>query len=527
MIKIKVLRFDPGVDSDSYLETYEIEEKEKMKVLDALNFINDHYNSNLAFRSSCRAGQCGSCALKMNGNIVLACKAEIETDAIIEPLDFPVIKDLVVDRSEIEEKAAKMRLFLEKCGENLTDDLSPTCPDIIPAEDCADSKKVRSCIECFSCLSACPVLKESSEYAGPYFMRSLSKFALDPRDSDDRALEGLEEGLYCCTTCGKCAEVCPKEISIPGDAIEKLRAIACRENIGPLEPHIKLKESILETGRSVALLEKSFIDSVHDSIDSNESKIESKPHNSISSENANGIKSSPDYQPKVAFFTGCLVDYRMPDIGFALLKVLQENGVQVDVPLNQVCCGSPLIRTGQVDAIETVVKQNKEALKDYETIITVCAGCGATLKKDYPKFGVDLNVMDISEFLSEKLDMVDTKPVNMKVTYHDPCHLARSQGIRLQPREVLNKIKGLEFVEMEEPNRCCGSGGGVKSGKPEIAAALGETKAKMIGKLDVDAVVTICPFCQIHIRDSLDKEGLENIKVLNILELLDMAYDSK
>ena len=250
MIKIKVLRFDPGVDSDSHLETYEIEEKEKMKVLDALNFINDHYGANLAFRSSCRAGQCGSCALKMDGNIVLACKAEIQPDSIIEPLDFPVMKDLIVDRTEIEEKAEKMRLFLEKCkDESLSSDSPRTCPEIIPAEECVDSKKLRSCIECFSCLSACPVIKESSEYAGPYFMRSLSKFALDPRDSGDRALKGFDEGLYCCTTCGKCAEVCPKEISIPGDAIEKLRAIACREDVGPLEPHKKLKQTIMETGQ--------------------------------------------------------------------------------------------------------------------------------------------------------------------------------------------------------------------------------------------------------------------------------------
>lgn len=509
MIKIKVLRFDPGVDSDSHLETYEIEEKEKMKVLDALNYINDHHNANLAFRSSCRAGQCGSCALKMNGNIVLACKAEIQPDSIIEPLDFPVLRDLIVDRTEIEEKAEKMRLFLEECkDESLSSDSPRTCPDIIPAEECVDSKKLRSCIECFSCLSACPVIKESSEYAGPYFMRSLSKFALDPRDSGDRALKGFDEGLYCCTTCGKCAEVCPKEISIPGDAIEKLRVIACREDVGPLEPHKKLKQSIVETGRSVEPLEKSFINALQDSSRYSPSETESQK----------------EEKAKVAFFTGCLVDYRMPDIGFALLKVLENNGIQVDVPTNQVCCGSPLIRTGQVDALEKLVEQNKKALQDYDTIITVCAGCGATLKKDYPKFGADLNVMDISEFLADNLDMNNTKPVNMKVTYHDPCHLSRSQGIRLQPREILKKIKGLEFVEMEEPNQCCGSGGGVKSGKPEIAAALGKRKAEMIGNLDVDAVITICPFCQMHIKDSLEKEGLGNVKVLNILELLDMAY---
>ncbi|PKL73193.1 MAG: succinate dehydrogenase, partial [Methanobacteriales archaeon HGW-Methanobacteriales-2] len=161
----------------------------------------------------------------------------------------------------------------------------------------------------------------------------------------------------------------------------------------------------------------------------------------------------------------------------------------------------------------------------YDTIITVCAGCGATLKKDYPEYGVNLNVMDISEYLQDKLNTEDMKPVNMKVTYHDPCHLIRGQGIRDEPREILKKIKGLEFVEMEIPDQCCGAGGGVRSGKPEIAAALGSEKAKMIEKLNVDAVITICPFCENNIRASLEKEGLK-LEVMNLLTLLEKAYKS-
>ena len=77
---------------------------------------------------------------------------------------------------------------------------------------------------------------------------------------------------------------------------------------------------------------------------------------------------------------------------------------------------------------------------------------------------------------------------------------------------------------MEKPDQCCGSGGGVKSGKPELAGALGKKKARMIGELDVDAVITICPFCQLHIRESLEREGFGDVKVMNILELLDMAF---
>jgi len=491
MIKVKVLRYDPEKDAEPYFETYEIEEKEKMKLLDALNY-NEKYNANIAYRSSCRAGQCGSCALKMNNEVVLACKAEIEDKAVIEPLDFDIVKDLVVDRSEIEERVKKMGLFLERTVEERDS------PEILKPEEYADSKKLRGCIECFSCLSACPVIAETSEFSGPYFMRYLSKFGLDPRDEEDRAKIGYLEGLYCCTSCGKCAEVCPKEVSIVGGAIEKLREIACREGVGPLPPHRSVKDLISDTGRSVEPLGEGFIKAVS--------------------------KKSSDKKPKVAFFTGCMVDYRLPEVGFALLEVLKEHDIDVIVPEDQVCCGSPMIRTGQTDIVEDLVNKNKEVFEEYDTIITVCAGCGATLKNDYPNFGVNLNVVDISEFLADRLNTTDMKPLNMKVTYHDPCHLGRSQGIREEPREILKKIKGLEFVEMEEPDRCCGAGGGVRSGKLELALKMGKKKVDMIKKLGVDAVVTICPFCQYNIQDALQQEGLD-IEVLNILKILEMAYD--
>ncbi len=136
-----------------------------------------------------------------------------------------------------------------------------------------------------------------------------------------------------------------------------------------------------------------------------------------------------------------------------LFDVLNKHEVDVEVPAGQVCCGSPLIRTGQTDILDELVRKNAKALEGYDTIITVCAGCGATLKRDYPEHGVKLNVMDISEYLVDKLNTKDMKPVNMRVTYHDPCHLIRGQGISEEPREILNKIKGVEFVEMEVPDR--------------------------------------------------------------------------
>lgn len=509
MINITVMRYQPSEDEEPYPESYSVEKKEKMKVLDALNYINQHHQADIAYRCSCRAGQCGSCAVKVNGEMALACKREIKDEDVIEPINLPVIKDLVVDRSTMDSKVKDMGLFLEdECGIS-------ECPAVLDPEELTNTKKLRSCIDCYSCLSACPVLTVNDEFAGPYFMRYLSKFALDPRDCSDRAEEGLGEGLYCCTSCSKCVEVCPKEINTFGGAIEKLREIACQEGIGPLPPHREVRELIEKTGRSVeppteGPMREGFIKSVNSQRVKENVKADDEDKN-------NG-------KEKIALFTGCLMDYRLPDIGVALLDVLNNYDVTVDVPSQQVCCGSPLIRTGQTDAVAKLVEKNTKAFEGYDTIITVCAGCGATLKKDYPQYGTSFNVMDISEYLADKLNTEDMKPVNMKVTYHDPCHLVRGQGIRDEPREILKNIKGLEFVEMEVPDQCCGAGGGVRSGKPEIAAALGSAKAKMIEKLDVDAVITICPFCENNIRASLEKEGMD-LEVMNILKLLEKAYE--
>lgn len=507
MIKVKVYRFQPQKDEQSHFETYEIEKKEKMKVLDVLNAINEEFDAQISYRSSCRAGQCGSCALKINGEAVLACKAEIKDGDVIEPLDFDVIKDLVVDRSPMDGRVKELELFIDECG-------TYQCPAVIKPEELENTKRLRSCIECLACLSVCPPLKDTEEFAGPYFMRYLGKFALDPRDCGDRAQSGFDEGIYCCTSCAKCVEVCPKEINTFGGAIEKLREIACKEGIGPLPPHKAVKELIIKTGRSVEPLgEGPMGDGLIKSL--------AKDNEIIKSIN----KNTDAEKPKIAFFTGCMIDYRLPKVGLALMDVLKKQGIEIEIPKEQVCCGSPMIRTGQTDIVEDLVKKNEEVFKDYDAIITVCAGCGATIKNDYPEYGVELNVIEISQFLADGLNTKDMKPLNMKVTYHDPCHLSRGQGIREEPREILNKIEGLEFVEMEEPDRCCGSGGGVRSGKPDLASKIGKRKADMINELDVDAVITICPFCEYHIRDSLKKEGLE-VDVLNILMLLQMAYES-
>lgn len=124
----------------------------------------------------------------------------------------------------------------------------------------------------------------------------------------------------------------------------------------------------------------------------------------------------------------------------------------------------------------------------------------------------------------DKLDVSKMKELDKTVTWHDPCHLARGQNIREEPRRILNMIPGLKFNEMDNPAKCCGAGGGVKSAKPEIAMTLAKDRVNEIKETDAEAVISICPFCQRNIQDALDEEGLENIHVINLIELLQEAY---
>lgn len=290
--------------------------------------------------------------------------------------------------------------------------------------------------------------------------------------------------------------VCPKNINTFGDAIERMRAIACDNDLGPLPQHVEFNKNVKNTGRSVSCEGESFISQV---------------------DNYKGSK--------IALFTGCMLDHKLQNIGHTLMKVLKANGIEIDVPEGQVCCGSPLLRTGQTELVQDLVDKNKEVFKDYDIVLTLCSGCGATLKNNHPEYGSKLNVMDISEFLVDKLDLDKMKEVDMTVTWHDPCHLGRGQGIKDQPREIIEQIKGVEFKEMLYPCQCCGAGGGIKSGKPEIALELSKAKAEMIKDTGADAVITICPFCQKNLTDGLDASGASDIKVMHILELLEKAYD--
>jgi fumarate reductase (CoM/CoB) subunit B len=471
-LTVRVRRFNPDTDEESHFETYTVNVNAGARVLHVLHAIHDELDPTLSFRYSCASGQCGSCAVRVNGEPVLACTEEAQDGITIEPLNLPVKKDLVVDL--LPGLAAITPLKPAECPVQVT----KTAIEAI--------KPLKDCIECLACVSVCPAM-DVTAFCGPTAMRQEMRLALDPRNIDDRIAAAVQEGLFTCTSCQACWKVCPKKIEIPGKAIEKLRYLANKKGL-TLPRHQEVAVLVRETGRSLTRIEPTFMETITTDV----------------------IEPSVPVKATVGFFIGCMYNMRLQKTALDAIEVLKRNGIRVIIPKEQVCCGSPLIRTGQLDFLEALKKRNIDAFRfrNIDTVLTMCAGCGSTLKKDYE---TPFIVMDINEVLT-KFGIEPPARLAVKATYHDPCHLLRGQGIYDQPRQLIRQV--VDLVEM--PSICCGSGGGVKSGMPEEAAALGKRRGVEIKKSGADVVISSCPFCEFHIAGHTDKP-VKNITTI-ILE---------
>jgi fumarate reductase (CoM/CoB) subunit B len=509
--KTSVFRYNPDNDDEPYFQEFDVDYEPGMTVLDTLLFIQDRYDSSLAFRWECRGGQCGSCAVRVNKTARIACRTKVEPNAklVLEPLEkMPIIKDLVTDMSQVTYRLRRIRPYVAR-------DKPVQHPEIIHSEDIEKLREIRKCIECSACLSNCPIVHETWDYPGPMIIRQLARLELDPRDVEDRVAMAMNEMIYTCTTCKMCEDICPKKIKIPSLAVELLRAKAVEAGYPLAEGQQAFADQINATGRSVPEKDKPLLSQ----FPSEEFLVE-KPRG------------------RVAFFTGCLIDYRMQSTGKALIEVLNRNNIDVIVPKEQWCCASPAFRTGDLNtahaAAERVTEIFEHIMEKYnlDTVVVACAGCGKTLREDHrplieekrgepPKF----KVYDLAEYMIDVIGKENIVPpkgrIDLKVTYHEPCHLGRGQGVVDQPIELLKMIPGVEYIDDPMKNRCCGAGGGVRAGQREMSQKIANTRKEYILATGADMVTTECPFCTIQINDMMKEE---NMKVRYIPDLLAESY---
>ncbi|AWN22149.1 glycolate oxidase iron-sulfur subunit [Deinococcus irradiatisoli] len=243
---------------------------------------------------------------------------------------------------------------------------------------------------------------------------------------------------------------------------------------------------------------------------------------------------------RVALLAGCAQQALAPNFNAATLRVLARNGVEVIIPEGQGCCGAAAMHTGARGEALKLARTNLAAFEpdDYDAILSNAAGCGAGLR-EYPEVLRGLpeeaaarqlaaKVMDISTFLARLSEQGGLEPFMpakkpLKIAYHDACHLAHAQAIRAEPRALLKLIPGVSVLEVPEGEICCGSAGTYNLEQPELAAQLGERKARNVLSTQPDMVASGNIGCHTQIQSHLRRQG-SPVPIHHTVEILDLAY---
>ena len=240
---------------------------------------------------------------------------------------------------------------------------------------------------------------------------------------------------------------------------------------------------------------------------------------------------------RVALLAGCAQQVLDPDIGWATLRVLARNGVETVVPPGQRCCGSLAAHTGAHDAARSTARHNLAAfdLDDVDAVVTTAAGCGSGMREYGLLFAgrpqeaaarrLADRVVDVTVFLAALGLREAPAPLagELAVAYQDACHLAHAQGVRREPRDLLRAIAGVRLVEPAEWELCCGSAGTYNVERPDVAAQLGERKARNLLATGAEIVASANIGCMTQLRTHLDALGA-HVEVLHTMQLLDRAY---
>jgi len=340
----------------------------------------------------------------------------------------------------------------------------------------------------------------------------------------------VANSTYDCTTCASCEEIC-KPMSnliaqIGGSALKTLLPGILRPLGAELEPV-----------QSVAIVQAMRADCVDLGLQPEPlrkmAESTGENYNPYGEPHANRTKWRDDLDiPQTAdtvLFVGCNAAYRRQEIAVSTAKILKGAGVEFAVLQDEWCCGSPLLRAGNIDAAERMIKHDVDLLKEknVKRLVTACAEGYMAISKDWPKVtgALPFEVLHMSQLMAELISKGKIRlkrRINEKVTYHDPCHLGRVMGIYDEPREVLRAIPGVELVEMY-PTRhaawCCGAGGGLKDSNPALALAIGAEKVPLIMETGASVLASSCPFCKTHFVDVIERAG-KLIEVKDVTELV-------
>ena len=238
---------------------------------------------------------------------------------------------------------------------------------------------------------------------------------------------------------------------------------------------------------------------------------------------------------RVGLLTGCVQSVFFRRVNDATARVLAAEGFEVVVPQAQRCCGALMVHAGREDDALALARRTIDAFEaaEVDTIVVNAAGCGSTMKeyghllRDDPAYAERAEALaakcrDVSEVLAACEPRSARHALPVRVAYHDACHLQHAQRVKLQPRQVLASIPGLEVLEIAEPAICCGSAGIYNLVEPGPARELGDRKVENILTTGAEAIVSSNPGCLLQIRAGLERAS-RPLPVLHMVELLDAS----
>jgi glycolate oxidase iron-sulfur subunit len=416
-----------------------------------------------------------------------------------------------------------------------------------------DEKTIK-CIRCGFCLDACPTFRlTGQETKSPrgriYLVRSWREGVI-PFDED------VVEALDTCLGCRACETACPSGVEY-GTILEMAREHIEEANLRPASQSFARKQflaTLTNPGRMAAslkaaglfgrltggkmpgfaakLLSGSDGPAISLPVPQGEVRVTELPERS----RAKGPK-----RYTVGILAGCVMRVLFGKTNLATVRVLQENGCEVVAPKAAGCCGALHLHTGfhddAVQRMRGLLDAFDPFMLELDAIIVNSAGCGSTMKEygeilaDDPRYREKAKlfaskVCDVSEWL---ISIGLTPPpgrLDAVVSYHDACHLAHGQKIRLQPRQLLQQIPGVKLVEMDEADTCCGSAGVYNITQPEMARRLLDRKIANLRDTGASIIATGNPGCLAWIQQGAQEAGLD-VRLCHPVELLDEAYGNK
>jgi L-lactate dehydrogenase complex protein LldF len=405
-------------------------------------------------------------------------------------------------------------------------------------------KQALQCIRCGSCLNVCPIFRLVGGHVfGAVYTGGIGTILTAWFDE----LQKSEDIQGLCIQCGNCTQVCPGKLDIPEMIMEIRRRLVVEKGQSLVQKAIfgvvnnrKLFHTML---RAASVAGKPFTSGkfirhlplfLSDLTDGRSlPAIAAEPFRDVFKK----IK-QPKHKEKAAFYAGCLIDFAYPEMGVALVTLLNKAGIEVTFPQEQTCCGAPALYNGAYEVAAQNAIDNIDVLlnEDVKYVVSACPTCTVALVHE---FGKTLDTVGRTEWaakakqLSEKTvdlstlvkQLVDAGRLSFKegqqlgkITYHDSCHLKRTLHVSEEPRELLQKA-GYEMAEMFECDMCCGMGGSYSMKLPEISAPILRNKLKNIKETGAPVVAMDCPGCVMQIRGGIDQDG-SAVRVKHTAELL-------